>query len=283
MQVDYKMECDHVDPVEYDTLMRRIREFFAKKNYIECFLGSKLDTLSACEDAENLATFHFMGKKYSLVQSGQVNLERTILKDDQHRSYCCHTTSFREEKNPIPGRHNFVYPLWEWESNYDFSGLIQFHKELLEHLGFGDPSTYVDVEYTDMLKKYGVDEISHVEERKMYEDYGPVIFLKFFDSQSSPFWNMRRLNKDLAYKCDVILAGNETIGSAERSCDAEQMRNSFHTISDGKYAEFLYEKFGKERIENELEEYLALPFRTRSGAGLGITRMLTACKTLGIL
>ena len=34
-------------------------------------------------------------------------------------------------------------------------------------------------------------------------------------------------DKNLYNKVDVILHGQETIGSAERSCDAEEMRNNF--------------------------------------------------------
>ena len=77
-------------------------------------------------------------------------------------------------------------------------------------------------------------------------------------------------------KIDVILNGMETIGSAERSTDKEQMRDTFHTISDGEYANLLYKLFGKERVEKELEEFLEFDFFPRSGGGIGVTRIMQA-------
>ena len=81
-------------------------------------------------------------------------------------------------------------------------------------------------------------------------------------------------------KIDVILGGMETIGSAERSTDVEQMRDTFHTITDGEYSELLYKLFGKERVEAELEEFLKFDFFPRVGGGIGMTRMISALDTL---
>ena len=89
--------------------------------------------------------------------------------------------------------------------------------------------------------------------------------------------------KNSANKIDVILHGVETIGSAERSCDKEEMRKQFHTISDGQYANILYNNFTKERVENELEEFLSFDFFPRSGGGIGVTRMIRAMKLSNLL
>ena len=67
-----------------------------------------------------------------------------------------------------------------------------------------------------------------------------------------------------------------TIGSAERSTDKEQMRDTFYTISDGGYANLIIEKFGKERVEKELEEFLEFDFFPRSGGGIGMQRLMSA-------
>lgn len=83
---------------------------------------------------------------------------------------------------------------------------------------------------------------------------------------------------DRAKKIDVLLHGMETIGSAERSTNPQEMRERFHAISDGGYAKMLYSKFTKERVEKELENFLSLPFFPRSGGGIGITRMIRALK-----
>ena len=56
------------------------------------------------------------------------------------------------------------------------------------------------------------------------------------------------------------------------------MRNSFHTISNEMYSQLLFDKFGKERVINELEEYFKLPMISRWGYGCGTERLLRAMK-----
>ena len=60
------------------------------------------------------------------------------------------------------------------------------------------------------------------------------------------------------------------------------MREQFHTISDGEYASLLYELFGKERVEKELEEFLSYDFFPRYGGGIGVTRLISALKNCGV-
>ena len=81
-----------------------------------------------------------------------------------------------------------------------------------------------------------------------------------------------------AKKIDIIINGIETIGSAQRSSDPEEMRKFFYEISDGGYAKIIFDKFSKERVEEELNEFLALDFFDRSGGGIGITRLIRVMK-----
>ena len=87
---------------------------------------------------------------------------------------------------------------------------------------------------------------------------------------------MKHNNGEIFNKVDVILYGQETIGSAERSSDVEKMKEMFYTIENGGYAGKLFELFGKERVEKELEEFLSLNFFERFGGGIGLTRMARA-------
>ena len=75
----------------------------------------------------------------------------------------------------------------------------------------------------------------------------------------------------------------ETIGSAERSCDPDEMRKQFYTISEGNYANILFSNFTKERVENELNEFLNYKFFQRCGGGIGMTRMIRALKLSNLL
>jgi hypothetical protein len=54
------------------------------------------------------------------------------------------------------------------------------------------------------------------------------------------------------------------------------MREMFYTIEGGGYSAKLFELFGKERVEKELEEFLSLDFFPRFGAGIGLTRLARA-------
>ena len=119
--------------------------------------------------------------------------------------------------------------------------------------------------YKNIAEKYGVKELEHEHETKLGEDYGDVFFLKHFPNYTSPFWNMQQKDDDEAKKVDVIIHGVETIGSAERSTDPEEMRRQFDTISDGGYANILYSTFTKERVEAELQDFLSNTFIKRSG------------------
>ncbi len=86
---------------------------------------------------------------------------------------------------------------------------------------------------------------------------------------------------EIAYNRELTVldwkqAKEMAIGSAERSCDVDTMKEMFYTIENGGYANKLFELFGKERVEAELEEFLKFDFFPRFGGGIGMTRMARA-------
>jgi aspartyl/asparaginyl-tRNA synthetase len=203
-------------------------------------------------------------------------LEIELLKNPEWAGVFCVTTSYREEKNPIAGRHELIFPMFEFESKGDFNALKDLEVELLKYLGFGLDSI---VEYEDMCKKYDYALILENEhEQKMWDEVGSSLILQHFPLRTNPFWNMKKTDGQIGIfnKADVILFGQETIGSAERSCDVEEMRKMFYSIEEGRYSDKLFELFGKERVEKELEEFLSLDFFPRFGAGIGLTRLARA-------
>jgi aspartyl/asparaginyl-tRNA synthetase len=217
-----------------------------------------------------------MGQVWPLPQTGQMWLEYELLKNPKLKGVFCLSTSYRLEKKPIPGRHKMIFPMFEFESKGGIKELRKLEAELLKYLGF---KNFKFTSYEEMKKYYRVDEISSKEENKMLVDHGSAIFLQNFPIYTSPFWNMKKVG-DYANKIDVILYGNETIGSAERSSDVGEMRKQFQTISDGKYAQKLYNLFGKDRVNKELEEFLSLKFLPRFGGGIGMTRLMSAYSQL---
>ena len=158
--------------------------------------------------------------------------------------------------------------MFEFEMKGNVDDLKAMEIELCEYLGLPD----LDIKtYSDWAEEYKVRELDHGHEAAI----GTGMITEF-PEWTSPFWNMSRNGDGTSRKIDVILGGMETIGSAERSTDKEQMRETFYTISDGQYAQLIINLFGKERVEAELEKFLEFDFFPRSGGGIGMQRLMTA-------
>jgi len=228
-----------------------MREFFLSKNFIEVPTQSRLSILAACENPHSVKTFEYGGEIWPLPQTGQMWLEYELLKNPEWDGVFCISTSYREEKNPIPGRHELIFPMFEFESK---GGVCE--------------------EYG------GVSILEDEHESKMWKEKGSVVSLQYFPRRTNPFWNMKNKDGVIFNKVDVILYGQETIGSAERSCDVEKMREMFYSIEDGKYCAKLFELFGKDRVEKELNDFLSHKFFPRFGGGIGMTRMARAYELL---
>ena len=258
----------------YNELVQKMRTFFLNKGFKEVPTQSRLSILAACENPHSIATFNYNGEIWPLPQTGQMWLEYELLKNPEWEGVFCISTSYRQEKSPIPGRHELIFPMFEFESKGGIKEMLKLESELLSWLGFKSP---VEVTYDDVCNEYGGVEILEDEhETKMWKEKGPVVSLQNFPLRTNPFWNMRQGSNDIFNKVDVILYGQETIGSAERSCNVEEMRDNFYTIEDGGYCAKLFELFGKERVEKELEEFLSFNFFPRFGGGIGMTRLARA-------
>ncbi len=251
-----------------------LRAFFFDRGFLEVHTQDRLSILAACEDPTTVASFTYAGQVWPLPQTGQMWLEYELLTRPDVAGVFCVSTSYRQEQNPVPGRHRILFPMFEFESKGTLEELRMLEAGLLEYLGYGSKETFPHVSYTDAMARYGVRDISRIEERRMLDDDGRVAFLEYFPEHTSPFWNMRRDGQGASHKIDVIIDGMETIGSAERSVDPIDMRERFHTISEGQYAQTLFDLFGQDRVEAELESFLALPFFPRYGGGIGMTRLI---------
>ena len=272
-----------IDSVKFNKVINKLREFFLAKNFIEVHTQNRLSILAACEDPFNVQTFQYTGKVWPLVQTGQMWLEYEILSKPDVAGYFCVTTSYRMEPNPVPGRHDIIFPMFEFEFKGDINELVELQKELLVHLGYNKDNFYEN-DYKAIAQEFGTTELDHDHEEKLYTDKSPVAFIKNFPEFTSPFWNMRRNpDDDTSYKVDVILSGMETFGSAEREVNKDVMRAKFESIMEGSYKNKLFELFGEERTRAELDEYLELEFIKRSGCGIGVTRLIKSMEKEGLL
>jgi aspartyl/asparaginyl-tRNA synthetase len=259
----------------YNELVQKMRSFFLERGFIEVPTQSRLSILAACENPHSVKTFEYGGLVWPLPQTGQMWLEHELLMNPEWKGVFCISTSYREEKNPIPGRHELIFPMFEFESKGGMKELIKLEGDLLAYLGFADGM--VEVDYEDMCDEYdGATILEDEHESRMWKEIGPVVSLQHFPKRTNPFWNMKNKDGEIFNKVDVILYGQETIGSAERSCDVDTMKEMFYTIENGGYANKLFELFGKDRVEAELEEFLKFNFFPRFGGGIGMTRMARA-------
>ncbi len=270
MQTNFKGS----DIQAYSNTVNKLRSFFLGRGFVEVHTQDRLSILAACEDPSTVATYQYSGQTWPLPQTGQMWLEYELLTRPEVPGVFCVSTSYRQEPNPVPGRHQLIFPMFEFESRGTLDDLDKLESELLESLGYGNANKFPRVDYLTAAKAYGVDEITGQVELKLADDYGRALLLKHFPEHTSPFWNMKRDGQDRACKIDVIMDGMETIGSAERSCNVEEMRKTFYSISDGGYAKKLFDLFGKDRVEAELNDFLSLNFVPRYGGGIGIGRLL---------
>jgi aspartyl/asparaginyl-tRNA synthetase len=259
---------------KFNQVVKKLRTFFWSKNFVEVHTQNRLSILAACEDPFNVQTFEYANKTWPLIQTGQMWLEYEILKNPDVAGYFCLTTSYRMEPNPVPGRHDIIFPMFEFEFKGDMNELIELQKELLVYLGYDKSNFYVN-NYKSIAEEFSTTELEHEHEEKLYKEKSAVAFITDFPEFTSPFWNMmRNKDDDTSKKVDVILSGMETFGSAEREIDKDIMRDRFNTIMEGSYRNKLFELFGEERTLAELEEYFQLNFIKRSGCGIGLTRLI---------
>ena len=275
------MSCS--DCKDFHAAVKKLRGFFESKGFIEVHTQNKLSILAACEDPTTMSTYNYSGNVWPLPQTGQMWLEHELLKNPNTPGFFCLSTSYRNEPNPVKGRHDLIFPMFEFECKGGMDQLLELEKELVEYLGFGNKENYPEDDYENISEKYSVDELEHEHEEQINRDYGPVFLLKNFPNKTSPFWNMKQDGTGRAKKVDVIMHGVEPIGAAERSTGPREMRKQFYTISNGQYANILFSNFTKERVERELNEFLKFNFFERCGGGIGVSRLVRAMKLSNLL
>ena len=268
-----------INPQKFTHATGLLRSFFLNKGFLEVHTQNRLSILAACEDPFNVATYNYAGQVWPLPQTGQMWLEYELLTRPEEKGFFCVSTSYRQEPNAIEGRHDIIFPMFEFEMPGTIDDLKAMEYELCEYLGFGE---ITEKTYAEWQKHYGLAEdyeMTAEEETNMMNEFGQTMITEF-PEMTSPFWNMSRNGDGTSRKIDVILGGMETIGSAERSTDIDQMRETFHTITEGAYSSLLFDLFSKDRVQGELEEFLQHDFFPRVGGGIGMTRMIAALDKL---
>jgi len=119
------MEDLIIPPCDFSKVIQKLRSFFLAKGYVEVHTQNRLSILAACEDPTTIQTYEYAGKKWPLPQTGQMWLEYELLKNPEPKGYFCVSTSYRNEPNPVPGRHKIIFPMFEFEGKGTFDNLLQ--------------------------------------------------------------------------------------------------------------------------------------------------------------
>jgi hypothetical protein len=135
---------------------------------------------------------------------------------------------------------------------------------------------YKEVDYNDVSQKLGVNRIGKKEQNILGKE-NKILFIKNFPHDNEVFWNVR-ISDNIAKKVDVILYGEKVIGSYEKNCDKDQMKDMFSDMYEGKYIKTLYDNYGKERVDQDFEEFIDREHFPRYGGSIGIDRMTRAMK-----
>ena len=179
------MASNMIDPYEYSFAVSRLREFFTNRGFIEVHTQSRLSILAACEDPRTIATYNYGGQLWPLPQTGQMWLEHELLNNPQAPGFFCISTSFRNEPNPVAGRHDLIFPMFEFETRGGIDELRALEEDMLVFLGFGPKASYVHQSYLDTAEEFDVSDITGDIEGKIEQRHGPVFFLEGFPLYTS--------------------------------------------------------------------------------------------------
>ena len=94
-----------IDPQDFTNVTSQMRSFFLEKGFQEVHTQNRLSILAACEDPKTIAQYVFNGVNWPLPQTGQMWLEYELLKNPTVNGVFCVSTSYRNEPNPVEGRH----------------------------------------------------------------------------------------------------------------------------------------------------------------------------------
>ena len=104
-----------INPTKFTHSTGLLRSFFLDKGFEEVHTQNRLSILAACEDPFNVATYNYAGQVWPLPQTGQMWLEYELLKNPEVPGFFCLSTSYRNEPNPVEGRHDKIFPMFEFE------------------------------------------------------------------------------------------------------------------------------------------------------------------------
>ena len=114
-----------ISPKDFTSVTHQMRSFFLEKGFLEVHTQNRLSILAACEDPTTVTTYEYAEQIWPLPQTGQMWLEYELLTNPSLPGCFCVSTSYRQEENPIDGRHELIFPMFEFEMPGTFDDLLQ--------------------------------------------------------------------------------------------------------------------------------------------------------------
>ena len=168
-----------ISPTKFTKTVGLLRSFFLDKGFQEVHTQNRLSILAACEDPFNVATYNYAGQVWPLPQTGQMWLEHELLSSPDSKGFFCVSTSYRQEPNAIPGRHDIIFPMFEFEMPGSIDDLKAMEYELVEYLGFKKPEERT---YESWQRHFELDADAELEaehETAMHEQFDTAMITDF--------------------------------------------------------------------------------------------------------
>ena len=158
-----------ISPQDFTNATNQLRTFFNDLGFLEVHTQNRLSILAACEDPTTVSTYDYAGQIWPLPQTGQMWLEYELLQNPDLKGVYCVSTSYRQEQNPVAGRHELIFPMFEFEAPGTFDDLIEMEEKLVCHLGFR-PCIYPIKRYTEWQEEFNTTEELNHEHEQMISD-----------------------------------------------------------------------------------------------------------------
>ena len=241
----------------YDKVIYKIRFFFKEKGFIEVFTQNNFSVIEPMTNSE-LFTQHSPEIYYP--QTKQIQLDQFLLENPQESGFFSISYQFQE---------NTLYPFIEFTSN---DNIRQFYTEFFNYMGLNQSVS--ENEYDDICNFYEINTLTDDIFSRINQDYGTISCIDNFPERVTSSWNIQWNDTESHYYKNMILInGINIMNLFEKSCNTVKMYNMFHT--DNIYLQQLYQRFGEDRVENELNEFLQKDFLPRIGGTIDITKIIS--------
>lgn len=234
--------------------IRRLRDILNRLKFVEVCVHGELNTLAACDNPRAMCTFNHNGYTWPLPQSCLVALEHILYEPktgtDTSKGVFTVCASYRADSDGDGGRLA-LRPKVEVAAFGEYSDMRDTAVTLLQELGF--------------LGKYRfVNYIQHARgnawDPNVVSDILKPETVTFIEDIPHYRWDANHVSK-------VYCGHTELITVAEHTVESDKLLRAFLTFDEGRLSNHLYAQFGKERVDNDLFEFMRARSRSAGCSG----------------